>query len=198
MADLEGMTFAELSAIDPAELSVDELAVLKRRMKDLAFEKIRAANVVQDAKIADEHLAEATAQLERFAAETGLAPKILVQLSQVWADGRFAASNLDPRGEKTSHVDLSQREHVRIHLAPQTVPERERTCPQCGGALGAFGHVDDWQVEYVPGHFEVRTTEREQLSCRHCRDVVVIAPAPPKGTVLAKTKPTKAPRRSTP
>ncbi len=60
------------------------------------------------------------------------------------------------------------------------VPERERTCPQCGGALGAFGHVDDWQVEYVPGHFEVRTTEREQLSCRHCRDVVVIAPAPPK------------------
>ena len=56
MADLEGMTFAELSAIDPAELSVDELAVLKRRMKDLAFEKIRAANVVQDAKIADEHV----------------------------------------------------------------------------------------------------------------------------------------------
>ena len=54
---------------------------------------------------------------------------ILVQLSQVWADGRFAASNLDPKGEKTGHVDLSQREHVRIHLAPQTLPEPERVLP---------------------------------------------------------------------
>ena len=58
----------------------------------------------------------------RFAAETGLAPKILVQLSQVWADGRFAASNLDPRGEKTSHCRSRTASIVRIHLAPQTVP----------------------------------------------------------------------------
>lgn len=88
--------------------------------------------------------------LGRFAAETGLAPKILVQLSQVWADGRFAASNLDPRGEKTSHVDLSQREHVRIHLAPQTVPERERTLPANGLFIGkpVLGKVSQrWTVQ---------------------------------------------------
>lgn len=56
--------------------------------------------------------------LVRFANETGLAPKILVQLSLVGADGRFVASNLDPDGSKTGHVDLSEREHIKVHLTP--------------------------------------------------------------------------------
>lgn len=87
MAALEGLTLAELAAIDPADLSVDELADLKRRIKDLAYEPIRAANAVQDAKIADEHLAEATRQIERFAAETGLS---VTQVAQMWLRSAFA------------------------------------------------------------------------------------------------------------
>ncbi len=62
----------------------------------------------------------------RFANETGLAPAILVQLSQIDAEGRFVGSNLDPNGERTGHVDLSGREHVRVHLKPQTLPEADR------------------------------------------------------------------------
>lgn len=57
-------------------------------------------------------------ELIRFANETGLVPDILVQLSLVDATGHFTGSNLDPTGEKSGHVDLSQREHVRIHLDP--------------------------------------------------------------------------------
>lgn len=64
--------------------------------------------------------------LVRFANETGLAPGILVQLSLVGPDGRFAGSNLDPDGTKTGHVDLSAREHVRVHLAPGTLPLEQR------------------------------------------------------------------------
>ncbi len=60
-------------------------------------------------------------EMVSIANETGLAPRILVQLSLVGADGRFVASNLDPDGSKTGHVDLSEREHVRVHLAPQAV-----------------------------------------------------------------------------
>ena len=59
--------------------------------------------------------------LVRFASETGLSPGILVQLALIDAQGRFFGSNLDPDGSKTSHVDLSAREHVRVHLAAQTV-----------------------------------------------------------------------------
>jgi len=58
----------------------------------------------------------------RFANETGLAPKIMTQLSLIGADGRFQGSNLDPDGSKSGHVDLSDREHVRAHLAPQALP----------------------------------------------------------------------------
>ncbi|MEY8879620.1 MAG: ATP-binding protein [Leptothrix sp. (in: b-proteobacteria)] len=58
----------------------------------------------------------ASADLAQFANETGLTPGILVQLSLVGADGRFIGSNLDPGGGKTGPVDLSEREHVRVHL----------------------------------------------------------------------------------
>jgi signal transduction histidine kinase len=58
----------------------------------------------------------------RFANETGLAPRILVQLALVGADGRLVASNLDPDGSRSGHVDLSAREHIRVHLAPQPPP----------------------------------------------------------------------------
>ncbi|BAL94078.1 sensor histidine kinase [Rubrivivax gelatinosus] len=63
----------------------------------------------------------ASLDLGRYANETGLVPNILVQLSLVGADGRFIGSNLDPDGSKTGHVDLSEREHVRVHLAPTTL-----------------------------------------------------------------------------
>ncbi len=57
--------------------------------------------------------------LVSIASETGLTPKILVQLSLIDAAGRFVGSNLDPDGNKTGHVDLSEREHVRVHLRPE-------------------------------------------------------------------------------
>ena len=63
-------------------------------------------------------LAPGAPDLVRFANETGLVPEILTQLSFIDATGHFVTSNLDPGGEKSGRVDLSAREHVRIHLAP--------------------------------------------------------------------------------
>lgn len=68
----------------------------------------------------------ASLDLARFASETGLVPNILVQLSVVDAAGRFVGSNLDPDGQKNGHVDLSAREHVRVHLAPWSLTPAER------------------------------------------------------------------------
>jgi signal transduction histidine kinase len=56
--------------------------------------------------------------LIRLAGETGLAPRILVQLSLVGPNGQFLGSNLDPDGRRTGPLDLSEREHVRVHLSP--------------------------------------------------------------------------------
>jgi signal transduction histidine kinase len=78
---------------------------------------------VRDAVLAGKDTAP---ELARYASETGLAPAILVQLSLIDAQGRFAASNLDPDGSKTGHVDLSTREHVRAHLKAESLPAAER------------------------------------------------------------------------
>ena len=56
----------------------------------------------------------------RFANETGLVPNILTQLSWVNAQGIFEAGNLDTDRSKTGPIDLSQREHIKSHLDPQT------------------------------------------------------------------------------
>lgn len=60
-------------------------------------------------------------KIVRYASETGLVPNILVQLTLVGADGRTVGSNLDPDGSRSGRPDLSEREHIRAHLAPQSV-----------------------------------------------------------------------------
>ena len=68
------------------------------------------------------------ADFRRLANETGLAPEILTQLSLVGPDGRFVGSNIDPTGEKTGHVDLTEREHVKVHLRADPLPtEKQQT-----------------------------------------------------------------------
>ncbi|MDC8773736.1 sensor histidine kinase [Roseateles albus] len=64
--------------------------------------------------------------LIRYANETGLTPKILVQMAWVDADGLMVASNLDPDGSKSKRMDLSEREHIKIHLPRQKPPEVAR------------------------------------------------------------------------
>jgi len=70
-------------------------------------------------RLRDDLIAEPGQQpdLVRIANETGLAPQILVQLSLIDATGHFIGSNLDPEAGKAGRVDLSQREHVSVHLA---------------------------------------------------------------------------------
>ena len=52
-----------------------------------------------------------------FANLAGVAQAIRVDDNPVGPDGRFLGSNLDPDGSKSGHVDLSEREHVRVqHL----------------------------------------------------------------------------------
>ena len=67
-----------------------------------------------------------SAELVRFANETGLAPKILAQLSWVDTSGHVVASNLDAKSKSPASLDVSDRDHVRVHLSPQTMSEQGR------------------------------------------------------------------------
>lgn len=93
---------------------------------------------------------DALSDIAQFANETGLAPSILVQLSLIAPDGRFVGSNLDPDGRKTGPVDLSEREHVRVHLAPQAAPELQQQLHANGLFIGkpVLGKVSGrWTVQ---------------------------------------------------
>ncbi|KZT17650.1 two-component sensor histidine kinase [Acidovorax sp. GW101-3H11] len=90
-------------------LSLGEQTVRVMAAVDQATIRMRDAVQANDFEKAD---------FTRFANETGLAPQILTQLSLVGPDGWFVGSNIDPTGEKTGHVELSDREHVQVHLNP--------------------------------------------------------------------------------
>lgn len=102
----------------------DELSSEVRQNRNLARalaeQTLRVIATTDQAmqRLTDAQLAGSLApqDLVRFANETGLAPKILVQLSLIDATGRFQGSNIDPDGSKTGAVDLSGREHVQVHL----------------------------------------------------------------------------------
>jgi len=88
--------------------------------------------------------------LVRYANETGLSPGILVQMSLIDADGRLISSNLDPEGSKTNHVDLSTREHVRVHLHPELLPPGFRRPPRNSMFVGkpVIGKVSGkWTIQ---------------------------------------------------
>ena len=97
-------------------LSLGEQTVRVMAAVDQATIRMRDAVLAGDFDKAD---------FTRFANETGLAPDILTQLSLVGPDGRFVGSNIDPTGQKTGHVDLSEREHVQVHLT-RTATEAAR------------------------------------------------------------------------
>jgi len=84
-----------------------------------------------------------------------------------------------PLPEGAEHGRGGMPEGLPKRRTRRPVAEALRACPKCRDALHPFGHVDSWRVEYEPGHFVVHITEREQLSCRRCRDVVVTASMPP-------------------
>lgn len=56
------------------------------------------------------------ASLETVVSQTGMAGQTFVQLSMVDAAGRFLGSNLRIAADASGQVDLSDREHIRVHL----------------------------------------------------------------------------------
>lgn len=86
------------------------------------LDTVNQATLLTQQKVAEKSLTGDA--LVRIARETGMTPQILTQLSFVDANGIFRGSNLDPDGSLSKNVDLSEREHVRVHLKPDTTSAR--------------------------------------------------------------------------
>ena len=62
-----------------------------------------------------------------------------------------------------------------------TVDVEDKTCPCCNGVLHKIGEDVSERLDIVPAQFRVLVTHRPKYACRACQEVVVQAPAPPRG-----------------
>jgi transposase len=95
----------------------------------------------------------------------------------------------DLETNKTAKPSLTARQPVasaasgRRPLPPElpreteTLPPKDKACPDCGGTLNHLGDDVSEMLEFVPGRFKVLRTVRPKLACGQC-DAIVQAPAP--------------------
>jgi hypothetical protein len=56
-----------------------------------------------------------------------------------------------------------------IETIIHTIPEEERICPECGGAMHVMGHSEPRrEIEIIPAQVKVIEHIREIYSCRNC------------------------------
>jgi transposase len=106
--------------------------------------------------------------------------------------GLFSKAGLEEAAAQTADTVESAPKHSRkpkghgratfpAHLARErvvcSVPEEERSCPDCGQAMQRIGTEITERGHFVPAHFVVRSFEREKLACP-AGHAVVTAKAP--------------------
>ncbi|SFD65583.1 His Kinase A (phospho-acceptor) domain-containing protein [Paracidovorax konjaci] len=136
---------------DAMEAQLRQNSNLARVLQEQTLRVLAALDQATLRVVTEVNSGEFTAQdYALFANETGLAPDILTQLSVVGSDGRFVGSNLDPTGERTRNIDLSEREHIRVHLEPQKMPHVQAQMSGSGLFVGkpVMGRVSGrWTVQ---------------------------------------------------
>ena len=70
-----------------------------------------------------------------------------------------------------------------VEVREYTLPESERICPDCGGALHAMSQNIRKELEIIPAQVKVIEHRQEVYSCRHCENhndhvPIINAPAP--------------------
>ena len=69
------------------------------------------------------------------------------------------------RRSGTGQDDLSA---LPVETITHAIPEEERICPSCGGAMHVMGHETRRELEIVPAQVKILEHVREVCSCRNC------------------------------
>lgn len=116
-----GLQSLQQEAVKNSYQESNNIARVLQEQVTRAFEIIDKATLrVNEASSGASDYRAALAQIdtERLVHETGLYPDVIAQFGIVGADGRLIQSNLDPTGKLSGQVNLSDREHIRVHLSP--------------------------------------------------------------------------------
>jgi transposase len=90
-----------------------------------------------------------------------------------------AAEKISSESETASTRRRFPRRGLPSHLPreTQTHEPKQKTCPECGGALNPLGEDVSEMLEYVPSHFKVIRIVRPKCTCTRC-DHIMQEPAP--------------------
>ena len=128
-------------------------------------------------------------QLVLFAA--GLDPSTVVELCEAQAEDLAEAQRAKTRWEGPAERKRAVRvlKDLPREIRIIDVPEQDRICPCCQGALHAFGEDSSEHLGYVPASVKIIETRRKKYACGHCHGYIERAPAPktaplPKGLSL--------------
>ena len=83
----------------------------------------------------------------------------------------------EPRRKRKGHGRAAFPEHLPREKVKCSVPEEQRSCPDCGKEMQRIGIEVTERGHFVPAHFVVRSFEREKLACP-AGHAVVTAKAP--------------------
>ena len=64
--------------------------------------------------------------------------------------------------------NLANFENLPVTTHVYELSEAERACPCCGLTRKEIGSDESWQVEYLPGHFELLHHVRKKYACTSC------------------------------
>src|ERR1022692_966022 len=64
--------------------------------------------------------------------------------------------------------NLANFENLPVTTHVHELNEAERACPCCGLTRKEIGSDESWQVEYLPGHFELLHHVRKKYACTSC------------------------------
>ncbi len=154
---------------------VDRLELLEQKLRKHRFGQ-------RSEKLDPGQLALALAELDELAGVT----------AELERTPEHIADEGQPRESQSARPERGKRKPLPPDLPRTTisisVPDSQRTCASCGQEMGTIGSETSEELEWVPGHFEVRRYEREKRACSHCGGGGVVT-APTPGKVVEKGLP---------
>ena len=154
---------------------VDRLEMLEQKLRKHRFGK-------RSEKLDPKQLALALAEMDELTGNT----------AELQPTPEHIADEGQPRGDTSPRPRRGKRKPLPPDLPrttiPIPVPEAQRHCASCGQEMGTIGTETSEELEWIPGHFEVRRYEREKRACAHCGNGGVVT-APTPGKVVEKGLP---------
>jgi transposase len=106
--------------------------------------------------------------------------QLLLFAKELLAEPKEEAEAEDPPKPRRGHGRRKLPRNLPRKIMIHDVPEAERICTCCGGAMTKIGQETSEQVDYIPASVYIIEHVRPKYACGHCQDGTVITVPKPR------------------